>query len=1595
MKSEVEDDSNAELSAVISALLDAFNDKNEDVIESVNDAIRKISHRSPEIVIHVAIYYFELHRKITSDHAAAILKIMMETLRDESTQLTDDVAISVAELAVNKLSENTEKEASELLVTLSRLHCNHSMGGLLNEFGPGAIPSCAIIRAMGLVASCNPFGTVPFIKMTMSIILPMLTQVHEEQHKHAFCFVLGKFAEAINDYIMNLDEAPDPKIGKDSFSEEMITAFDNLTNNWMKPSRNIELSESILTALCAILPLLPESSGVSRMGKLVPNLLNLCKCQTTRLPSTKVLTIVLNFTESDEVKELLRPYIDQIQQTLFDLVSVSPFEDYRDAFLTHYEVVQCFRAIIILFPEDGLDRILQYLKSPVSLNRARALVIIRHLINTLPVEEETSLQKIALSIQNVLGDVNARQIVGPIVALVAHPTLTLLPSQRMSFIRFIIAQCGITNNESQAYEDALFLLATTVDGAESWLWPCLLKTLLDSASSESSVPLLRALSVLAVKIIRNENCGNILKEFSGTKVLARCLELLAEEKNRLAVVIFLRTSAPLFGHQLKPEWDVSLLTILKMLEEDEEQNPKVDAKLNGENEITNENFDTAAADKLLMWEECMVEFIEKSVELEGTDWATKLAKDLIGENVQPGVAPFLAAVTNNPEHLEMLIHSARIHPLNDKYSRAVGIASKRHIEKIINLMDAACSVEDTRKNPTKLLGLMKDTKAAASAEACKAGLLRCYGEICKKGDISKLFTHLEKHILPWIVKQLNECKEITAKESALFALEQVGAAVHPNRLANSMGLKMRGVCLTTLLTLLQFSTGYKPLQLYHPLLRAMLALLKIPPTLNSDERQLLLSSILDKVIGASTEIELILLPKVMRVIINDLGAVSSEVVGDSADALAELMEILTPWMQSKSTVERRTTIIVLCTTLKSYHNALKYTYPGGKLQPGVLLGRILCWCADPDQTLRSYVVHAVELAVEVSVRHRSTVADNNFNHELTESKRTLMNNESSVIYRGVKMLSMAACDRIASSEVVSLAEGLIEGLLYREENAIAAGIALTQLFQIRGNDFPRSDLYVVDNIIAQMRQIQNASCRRIIAGAIKTLTIHHPEEVFEHLLHQPLPPDRGTEECWKELGSEEECGLKCLEFLLNRLENNNMICENTIPNRSNGKHATASLPSLAAIVALRHLLQSPNGQMLIDKNLAELLTILLKYISGWLYVDAPVSVLSTKFGFIPNREACKLNPYHEVYSVLTNLLTVVDINVASSLLNENSFDSDDQANENLISTVRSVVRCLLNKNDVIVNVAQSLGKLSTSQISNQRAVAIAFYAELIGRIDCGNIWLDAIINTLHEATADSSALVRKLAITGLTRIAYLNSKYIDEYFENCMMALLNGLEEPPNSNGGSQVVLESLRGLSILLSLKTDRPVSPRVVLALKPFVDKDNWEMRLAAISALDAISRGWLKSIEAPDDDVTDHLLGCLPSLIIKLEDSNVMISKIARETLYHSADLLQCEPLAQIMRSHLSIGNQLKIENCFSDLIGCLIQELPQRAEELRNAAVRGYSRSEMCSTRATSVLILGFFGQPRPEDVQRMLQLLRDKDNIVKSRAAKALGLCFTI
>jgi hypothetical protein len=51
--------------------------------------------------------------------------------------------------------------------------------------------------------------------------------------------------------------------------------------------------------------------------------------------------------------------------------------------------------------------------------------------------------------------------------------------------------------------------------------------------------------------------------------------------------------------------------------------------------------------------------------------------------------------------------------------------------------------------------------------------------------------------------------------------------------------------------------------------------------------------------------------------------------------------------------------------------------------------------------------------------------------------------------------------KIPNGEIISLAEGLIEGLLFYREASMVAGLALQQHFKIKGSEVSRTDVCLV------------------------------------------------------------------------------------------------------------------------------------------------------------------------------------------------------------------------------------------------------------------------------------------------------------------------------------------------------------------------------------------------------------------------------------------------------------------------------------------------------------------------------------------------------
>lgn len=67
------------------------------------------------------------------------------------------------------------------------------------------------------------------------------------------------------------------------------------------------------------------------------------------------------------------------------------------------------------------------------------------------------------------------------------------------------------------------------------------------------------------------------------------------------------------------------------------------------------------------------------------------------------------------------------------------------------------------------------------------------------------------------------------------------------------------------------------------------------------------------------------------------------------------------------------------------------------------MGRILSRSADPEPVFRSLVVDCVALTLSISAKHRSTLPDNDIDHDLCEIKSEIINEDRNDLYEAVKV----------------------------------------------------------------------------------------------------------------------------------------------------------------------------------------------------------------------------------------------------------------------------------------------------------------------------------------------------------------------------------------------------------------------------------------------------------------------------------------------------------------------------------------------------------------------------------------------------------------
>lgn len=235
-------------------------------------------------------------------------------------------------------------------------------------------------------------------------------------------------------------------------------------------------------------------------------------------------------------------------------------------------------------------------------------------------------------------------------------------------------------------------------------------------------------------------------------------------------------------------------------------------------------------------------------------------------------------------------------------------------------------------------------------------------------------------------------------------------------------------------------------------------------------------------------------------------------------------------------------------------------------------------------------------------------------------------------------------------------------------------------------------------------------------------------------------------------------------------------------------------------------------------------------------VNKTDKVQKSKFGFIPNKDAIKMNPCLVVLETFQALLTNLEMEQIAAVLSVCPHLASSAELNNFMELLTPMAVGLVNQLGIgspqLNQTVTALARYVSSPYDPQRIAAVGLYSQLVPLRPTGEI-ASVIMLHLNSALSDPNALVRGFCVRGLAYVGALGPDDIDKYSEISLTALLKGVDD---FNAGCliNVPLESMLGLSrILNALPREKLENFQVSLAvrIRPFYENASVEIREAAI--------------------------------------------------------------------------------------------------------------------------------------------------------------------
>ncbi|XP_054840441.1 maestro heat-like repeat-containing protein family member 1 isoform X2 [Eublepharis macularius] len=1624
-------------------LMDATTDKDPLVHEQIFSALCCLGEAEPQELLNACEEYLRQHDKLAYPHRIIILRAMEAVVRSSVAQMDNSTAKIVIFLASNEMTKSKDvvlewqQAASNVLVAVGSRFINKVMEEVLTKFQPGVLPHYFIVRTFASLSVANVFGMVPFLPSVLGTMLPMLGMAKQDRMKAVFCFALQNFSESVQEYLANLDQAPDPTVRRDTFSQEIFSAYEVLFNSWLQ-SREAELRLAVVEALGPMSHLLPTQKLEEQLPRLIPGMLALYKRPAEAYYISKTLCQILEASVNIGSRTL-DMQLDALLNTL-QLQIGTPLDSSLPVQLkNHNEVLRCFTVLAASFPDRLLGFLLPKLESGNERMRVGTLTILRQIINSASSQMEIKKPFILSSMKLPLQD-NSNKVkwaMVQVISAMAHHGYLEQPGGE-AVIEFLVRQCALPvgqasqlprrqSLETEDLTDAqvrdisvntLFLISTTIDRMSEVLWPYLLEFVTPVHLSNALTPLCRSLIHLAAKKqeegqkdfrLHSDTHANLPSSWA---LLARLLVVASQpyrgESRGAAALRLLNVLSFSIHPALESLWSKKVPELVEHLE-----------------------ANTKASVSQEKWEDTLLKLLQQTLmTISDTSWTCQLTLEMCrqlssynGSSVEKnflykGVGTALAACANKDlvrKLLQELLETARYQEEAEREGLAscLGLCAVNYLDETLAKLEEFVKSDVFRKS-AGLFSIFKD-RSDTEVEKVKSSLILCYGYVARHAPKELVLARVDADILRNIFLYFNT-KDLSLKLCLIESLSMVCQAVCSSAQSQDFTFSHKAELVSQMM---DFIKAEPPDALRTPIRqRAMAAcvhLLFLEPPLSDAETAELLDTCLDSMLtlpeaealreknGPAPEARqketlwsdtLVSLKDLLRSVLQRQM---------TPHGLQTMFQHLGPWIRSTKEHEREQAVELAAAVLEFYREKLNVSTVVPFYNLGLLMALFSPRCTDSLARVRQHAVDCVYALLYIQLCYEGFSRDHRDEslEKLKAMKPGLKDPDVNTLFQACCSIAKVIAKRLPPDQLLSLLLSMLEGLADPDRNCSrAAAVMINSLLKERGAVLLEKVPQILEVLHDRLQEVDEEHVRKAAQQTVYILASQHQAAVVSSLLGNPLPLDSYSCTMWRALAPEPTLASQVLQLLLEKVNRDVPYKETKSFLRGSSSERIATFLPLAATRALHELMSVPESGPAVVGLYAELFVTLLLRVSCTVGVQPPKNLPSKERKSLSRGQPPRpLDPCSSAVETLKAMLTQGGTGkVVQAVADAGGWEllhSVERHHEGAALLAGAMAKYAGPKLSPIV---KSLAPMLNSIYDSQRVTTTAFFAELLkSNVVNDLVLLESLMDNMTARQRDPCVAVRMLALRGLGNMAVGSPGKVRQHGTQLLASMINGMDDKDDPHNA--VALEAMSSLSRVLAFTEERDVCSmllHIAIRIRPFFDNEKPELRHSSIVLFGNLTRFSAGSCE---DAFFEQILNGLVTLLLHLQDPKAEVVKACKFALRMCGPSMGCPLLCDMFQNHLHEDRSLHYGEFMNDACKHLMENYPDMLSRLI-ATNLFYFKSNWADIRAAAPMFVGFLvlhvdrvhcqQLDLDELVAALTVLLKDPVTAVRVKVAETLG-----